>query len=147
MSAPSTPPLWGFEEREKLMVFYERASGSRMHANYFRPGGVHQALPPKLIDDIEAWCDPFLQVPADLDRLLTSNRIFKARNVDIGVSLQDAWAYGFSGAAPERRGTCEGPTVRLLCGNGFRYPDRKERRLLRPVSHPDGGDAQTRRSG
>ena len=55
-----TPPLWGFEEREKLMVFYERASGSRMHAAYFRPGGVHQDLPRKLIDDIEAFCDPFL---------------------------------------------------------------------------------------
>ena len=57
-----TPPLWGFEEREKLMVFYERASGSRMHAAYFRPGGVHQDLPGKLIDDIEAFCDPFLKV-------------------------------------------------------------------------------------
>ena len=57
-----TPPLWGFEEREKLMVFYERASGARMHANYFRVGGVHQDLPPKLIDDIDAWCDPFLKV-------------------------------------------------------------------------------------
>jgi NADH-quinone oxidoreductase subunit D len=93
-----TPPLWGFEEREKLMVFYERASGSRMHANYFRPGGVHQDLPGKLIDDIDAWCDPFLGVVHDLDRLLTANRIFKARNVDIGrVSLQQAWAWGFSG--------------------------------------------------
>ncbi len=56
-----TPPLWGFEEREKLMVFYERASGSRMHAAYFRPGGVHQDLPPRLIEDIGAWCDPFLK--------------------------------------------------------------------------------------
>src|SRR5579885_2061355 len=93
-----TPPLWGFEEREKLMVFYERASGSRMHANYFRPGGVHEDLPPKLIDDIEAWCDPFLQTVADLDALLTDNRIFKQRNVDIGVvSLADAWNWGFSG--------------------------------------------------
>jgi len=93
-----TPPLWGFEEREKLMVFYERASGSRMHANYFRPGGVHEDLPPKLIDDIAAWCDPFLQTVADLDALLTDNRIFKQRNVDIGVvSLQDAWNWGFSG--------------------------------------------------
>ena len=63
-----TPPLWGFEEREKLMVFYERASGSRMHAAYFRIGGVHQDLPPKLIDDIDAWCDPFLGVVADLER-------------------------------------------------------------------------------
>jgi NADH-quinone oxidoreductase subunit D len=93
-----TPPLWGFEQREKLMVFYERASGSRMHANYFRPGGVHEDLPPKLIDDIWAFCDPFLQVVADLDALLTDNRIFKQRNVDIGfVSLADAWNWGFSG--------------------------------------------------
>jgi len=93
-----TPPLWGFEEREKLMVFYERASGSRMHAAYFRPGGVHQDLPQELIDDIEAWCDPFLQTVADLDVLLTPNRIFKQRNVDIGVvSIDDAWALGFSG--------------------------------------------------
>jgi NADH-quinone oxidoreductase subunit D len=93
-----TPPLWGFEEREKLMVFYERASGSRMHAAYFRIGGVHQDLPPKLIDDIEAFCDPFLKVVDDLDRLLTANRIFKQRNVDIGVvTLQQAWEWGFSG--------------------------------------------------
>src|SRR6476619_7424811 len=93
-----TPPLWGFEEREKLMGFYERASGSRMHANYFRPGGVHQDLPPKLIDDIWAFCDPFLQVCDDLDNLVMENRIFKQRNVDIAtVSLADAWAWGFSG--------------------------------------------------
>jgi NADH-quinone oxidoreductase subunit D len=93
-----TPPLWGFEEREKLMVFYERASGSRMHAAYFRPGGVHEDLPPKLIDDIFAFCDPFLKVVDDLDRLLTGNRIFKQRNVDIGVvKLADAWNWGFSG--------------------------------------------------
>jgi NADH-quinone oxidoreductase subunit D len=93
-----TPPLWGFEEREKLMVFYERASGSRMHANYFRPGGVHQDLPPKLIDDIWAFCDPFLQVCDDLDNLVMENRIFKQRNVDVAtVSLADAWAWGFSG--------------------------------------------------
>ncbi len=93
-----TPPLWGFEERERLMVFYERASGSRMHAAYFRPGGVHQDLPQELVDDIEKWCDPFLKTLADLDALLTPNRIFKQRNVDIGIiSLEDAWAYGFSG--------------------------------------------------
>jgi NADH-quinone oxidoreductase subunit D len=93
-----TPPLWGFEEREKLMVFYERASGSRMHAKYFRIGGVHQDLPEKLIDDIEAFCDPFLKVCDDLETLLTDNRIFKQRNVDIGVvKLDDAWARGFSG--------------------------------------------------
>ena len=93
-----TPPLWGFEEREKLMVFYERASGSRMHAAYFRPGGVHQDLPTKLIEDIGKWIDPFLKSIDDLDALLTPNRIFKQRNADIGVvSLADAWAWGFSG--------------------------------------------------
>jgi NADH-quinone oxidoreductase subunit D len=93
-----TPPLWGFEERERLMVFYERASGSRMHAAYFRPGGVHQDLPQELIDDIEKWCAPFLQTVADLDALLTPNRIFKQRNADIGIiSLEDAWAWGMSG--------------------------------------------------
>ena len=93
-----TPPLWGFEEREKLMGFYERASGSRLHAAYFRVGGVHQDLPPQLIDDIEAFCDPFLKVCDDLEELLTENRIFKQRNVDIGVvKLADAWARGFSG--------------------------------------------------
>jgi NADH-quinone oxidoreductase subunit D len=93
-----TPPLWGFEEREKLMVFYERASGSRMHANYFRPGGVHQDLPPSLIDDIGEFCDPFLKVCDDLDALFIGNRIFKQRNVGIAVvSLEDAWKWGFSG--------------------------------------------------
>jgi len=93
-----TPPLWGFEEREKLMVFYERASGSRMHAAYFRAGGVHQDLPPALIDDIETWCDQFPRVLDDLETLLTNNRIFKQRNVDIGVvTQQDALNWGFTG--------------------------------------------------
>ncbi len=93
-----TPPLWGFEEREKLMVFYERASGSRMHANYVRPGGVHQDLPEKLVQDISNFCEPFLKVCDDIETLLTDNRIFKQRNVDIGVvSLKDALAWGFSG--------------------------------------------------
>jgi NADH-quinone oxidoreductase subunit D len=93
-----TPPLWGFEEREKLMVFYERASGSRMHAAYVRPGGVHQDLPQKLVDDIGDFCDPFLKVVDDIETLLTDNRIFKQRNVDIGVvSLDEAWKWGFSG--------------------------------------------------
>jgi NADH-quinone oxidoreductase subunit D len=93
-----TPPLWGFEEREKLMVFYERASGSRMHAKYFRIGGVHQDLPAALIDDIDAWCDQFPKVLDDIEGLLTENRIFKQRNVDIGVvSLEEAFAWGFSG--------------------------------------------------
>jgi NADH-quinone oxidoreductase subunit D len=93
-----TPPLWGFEEREKLMVFYERASGSRMHAKYFRPGGVHQDLPPALLEDIYEFCNHFPKVLDDLETLLTENRIFKQRNVDIGViSRADAEAMGFSG--------------------------------------------------
>src|SRR4051794_27371533 len=99
-----TPPLWGFEEREKLMVFYERASGSRMHANYFRPGGVHQDLPVRLVEDIGAWCDPFLKVCDDLEELFIENRIFKQRNVNIGlVTLEECWKWGFSG--PVLRGS------------------------------------------
>ncbi len=93
-----TPPLWGFEARERLMAFYERASGSRLHAAYFRPGGVHQDLPPDLIDDIEAYCDPYLKVLDDIEGLLTDNRIFKQRTVDIGVvKLEDGWNRAFSG--------------------------------------------------
>lgn len=93
-----TPPVWGFEEREKLMVFYERACGSRMHAMYFRPGGVHQDLPPALINDMLNWCDQFPQKLKDIETLLTENRIFKQRNVNIGiVSKQDAYDWGFSG--------------------------------------------------
>ena len=93
-----TPPLWGFEEREKLMVFYERASGARLHAAYFRPGGVHQDLTDQLIDDIEEWAIEFPAKLDDIDGLLTENRIFKQRNVDIGiVSEQDVLDWGFSG--------------------------------------------------
>ncbi|MAU54052.1 MAG: NADH-quinone oxidoreductase subunit D [Roseovarius sp.] len=92
------PPLWGFEEREKLMVFYERACGARLHAAYFRPGGGHQDLPPELLDDIETWANDFPRVLDDIDGLLTENRIFKQRNADIGVvSQQDALDWGFSG--------------------------------------------------
>ncbi|MFT6091134.1 MAG: NADH-quinone oxidoreductase subunit D [Sulfitobacter sp.] len=94
-----TPPLWGFEEREDLMIFYERACGARLHAAYFRPGGVHQDLPPALLDDIETWSHKFLSgFMVDIDELLTENRIFKQRNVDIGVvSAQDIQDWGFSG--------------------------------------------------
>ncbi|AEA81485.1 NADH-ubiquinone oxidoreductase chain D [Candidatus Pelagibacter sp. IMCC9063] len=93
-----TPSLWGFEEREKLMVFYERVSGSRLHANYFRPGGVHIDLPTGLADDIYKFCETFPDVINDLETLLTDNRIFKQRNVDIGiVSKQEALDHGFSG--------------------------------------------------
>jgi NADH-quinone oxidoreductase subunit D len=93
-----TPPLWGFEEREKLMVFYERASGSRMHANYFRTGGVHQDVTQALLDDIHTFCVEFPRVLDDLETLLTDNRIFKQRNVDIGViSREEALAWGMTG--------------------------------------------------
>lgn len=93
-----TPPLWGFEEREKLMIFYERASGSRLHANYFRPGGVHQDLPQALLDDILEWTHTFPEALADIDGLLTENRVFKQRNVDIAiVTQQEALDWGFSG--------------------------------------------------
>jgi NADH-quinone oxidoreductase subunit D len=99
-----TPPVWGFEEREKLMVFYERASGARMHANYFRPGGVARDLPPQLIADIGAWLDPYLSLQDDLEALFVENRIFKQRNVDIGVvTAEQCWKWGFSG--PVLRGS------------------------------------------
>jgi NADH-quinone oxidoreductase subunit D len=93
-----TPPLWGFEEREKLMVFYERASGARMHAKYFRPGGVHQDLPPELVADIYEWTNHFPKVLDDIEGLLTHNRIFKQRNVDVGkINRAEAEAWGMSG--------------------------------------------------
>ncbi|MDE0968611.1 MAG: NADH-quinone oxidoreductase subunit D [Octadecabacter sp.] len=94
-----TPPVWGFEEREQLMVFSERACGARLHAAYFRPGGVHQDLPTGLIEDIEIWADQFMtKFMVDVDGLLTENRIFKQRNVDIGiVNEQDILDWGFSG--------------------------------------------------
>jgi NADH-quinone oxidoreductase subunit D len=93
-----TPILWGFEEREKLNGFYERASGSRMHAAYFRPGGVHQDIPQKLIDDIGNFATKNVKVLDDVETLLTGNRIFKQRNVDIGnITLDDCFQWGFSG--------------------------------------------------
>jgi len=93
-----TPPVWGFEQREQLMIFYERACGARLHSAYFRPGGVHQDLPPELLDDIEKWSEAFPSFMADLDGLLTENRIFKQRNVDIGiVTEEDALKWGYSG--------------------------------------------------
>jgi len=93
-----TPSLWGFEERETLMTFYERVSGSRLHANYFRAGGVHQDLPRGLDNDIKKFCVSFPKIINDLETLLTDNRIFKQRNVDIGiVTKEDALDYSFSG--------------------------------------------------
>jgi NADH-quinone oxidoreductase subunit D len=93
-----TPFLWAFEQRELLMEFYERVSGARLHAAYSRPGGVHQDLPAGLLDDVMAWADKFPKVIDDLDELLTENRIFKQRLVDIGtVSAADALDWGFTG--------------------------------------------------
>jgi NADH-quinone oxidoreductase subunit D len=93
-----TPPLWGMESRETMLSFYERVSGSRMHAAYFRPGGVHQDMPAGLTEDIYAFCDRFLKVLDDIDSLLLENRIFKQRNVDIGVvNRAQAEMWGFSG--------------------------------------------------
>ncbi|MEE9455078.1 MAG: NADH-quinone oxidoreductase subunit D [Paracoccaceae bacterium] len=93
-----TPNLWGFEQREMLMTFYERACGARLHANYFRPGGVHQDLPEELIADIATWCDQFAPFLADFEGLLTENRIFKQRNVDIAVvTKEQALDWGMSG--------------------------------------------------
>ena len=93
-----TPLLWAFEEREKLLEFYERASGARMHTAYFRPGGVHQDLPAGLLEDIAIFCETLPQHIDDVETLLTNNRIFRQRSVDIGaVSLEDALDWGFSG--------------------------------------------------
>jgi len=93
-----TPLLWGFEEREELMGFYERASGARLHAAYFRPGGVHQDLPEGLMEDILNWVERFPSFIDDMETLLTDNRIFKQRTVDIGVvTLDEALDLGFSG--------------------------------------------------
>lgn len=93
-----TPMLWGFEEREKLMEFYERACGARLHANYFRVGGVAQDLPAGLLEDIDAWCDQFPKVVDDIETLVTENRIFKQRTVDIGtVTAEQALDWGFTG--------------------------------------------------
>ena len=100
-----TPPLWGFEEREKLMIFYERACGARLHAAYFRPGGVHQDLPQDLLDDIDGFFDHFLTVLDDIEGLLTNSRIFKQRNVDIGiVSQEDVMNWSMSGVMARSAG-------------------------------------------
>jgi NADH-quinone oxidoreductase subunit D len=93
-----TPSLWGFEEREILMEFYERVSGARLHANYFRPGGVALDMPAGLADDIWAYTERFPKFMDDLEGLLSENRIFKQRTVDIGiVSEQEALDWGFTG--------------------------------------------------
>jgi NADH-quinone oxidoreductase subunit D len=95
-----TPALWGFEEREVLMEFHEAVSGARLHANYFRVGGVAKDMPAGLDERIAAWCETFPNFLDDLETLLTENRIWKQRTVNIGaISAEDALAWGFSGPA------------------------------------------------
>ena len=99
-----TPLLWGFEEREKLMEFYERVSGARLHSAYFRPGGVHRDLPAGLLEDVTEFCETFPAIIDDIESLLTENRIFRQRTVDVGiVSKDEALDWGFSG--PMLRGS------------------------------------------
>ena len=141
-----TPPLWGFEEREKLMVFYERASGARMHAAYFRPGGVHQDLPQKLVEDIGKWIDPFLKTVEEPRRSLDAEPHLQAaqrrhrrgvarRRLGLGLFRRD-------GARLRRGlGLAQVAALRMLSRDGFRHPGRQERRLLRPLPDPHGGDA------
>ena len=124
-----TPPLWGFEEREKLMIFYERASGARLHANYFRPGGVHQDLPPKLIDDIDAFCDPFLQVVDDLDDLVMAQPHLQAaqrrHRHRLGGRGDGMGLLGRDGARLRHPvGPAQGAALRVLRGDGVRHPRR-----------------------
>ncbi len=131
-----TPPLWGFEEREKLMVFYERASGARMHAAYFRPGGVHQDLPQQLVEDIGKWIDPFLQTVANLDDLLTATASSSSATSTSASCPRRRMGLGILGRHGARLWRGLGPAqvaaLRMLCRDGFRHSDRQERRLLRP---------------
>ncbi|GMG10915.1 unnamed protein product [[Candida] boidinii] len=107
-----TPFLWGFEEREKLMEFYERVSGARLHAAYFRPGGVSQDIPAGLLDDIYMWATQFGDRIDETEELLTDNRIWKQRTIDVGVlTADDALNYGLSGV--------------MLRGSGIPYDIRK----------------------
>ncbi len=100
----TTPLLWLFEEREKIMEFYERVSGSRMHSNYFRPGGVAEDLPQGILEDISKFADGFEECLNDVEGLLTDNRVWKQRTVGIGVvTAKEAMDWGFSG--PMLRGS------------------------------------------
>ncbi len=93
-----TPALWGFEEREKGMEFYERVCGARLHANYIRPGGISQDMPRGLAEDMWQWTENFPKFLDDLEGLLTENRVFKQRTVGIGVvSTEQALDWGFTG--------------------------------------------------
>ena len=144
-----TPSLWGFEEREKLMEFHEAASGARLHANYFRPGGVSKDLPAGLEERIAEWAETFPKFIDDLEELLTANRIWKQRTVDIGVIERGGGAgLGFhrSAAARLRRAVGSAPRAAVRQIRRGRLPGagRPQRRLLRPLSGAAGGDARER---
>ena len=141
-----TPNLWLFEIREDLMQLYEQVSGARMHANYFRVGGVHQDIPPKVLDKIGDFLDNRMDLFEDAISLVADNRIFKQRNVDIGkVSKEDAIAWGFSG--PMIRATGVPWDIRrsqpyeVYDQMDFDVPVGHERRLLRPLHGPGRGSA------
>ncbi len=114
----TTPPMWGFEERERGMEFYERVSGARMHANYFRPGGVHADMPAGLAEDIYSWIDHLPSVIDDLESLLSENRIFKQRTVDVGnVSRPMRWLGASPAqccAPPASPGTCASRSLTMF---------------------------------
>ncbi len=142
-----TPPLWGFEEREKLMVFYERASGSRMHAAYVRPGGVHQDIPQQLVDDIGHFCDASQQGArrhrgaADREPHLQAAQCRHRRGLAegvlrVGLLGRDGARLGCS------LGPAQGPALRVLLRTRLRHSHRQERRLLRPLPDPHAGDAR-----
>jgi NADH dehydrogenase (ubiquinone) Fe-S protein 2 len=108
-----TPFLWAFEEREKLMEFYERVSGARMHSAYIRPGGVSLDIPISLLDDIAIFAEQFSTRIDEMEEMLTTNRIWKQRLINVGVvTLQSAKDWGFSGV--------------LLRGSGLNWDLRKE---------------------
>ena len=144
-----TPPLWGFEQRELLMEYYEGVSGSRMHAAYFRPGGVHQDLPAGMLNSMDAWIKQFYPFMKDIEKLLNDNRIFRQRTVDIGVvNPQQALDWGFSGPMIRASGIPVGPAqvaaLRRLRPHGFRHPARQDRRLLRALPGAHRGDVPER---
>jgi len=140
-----TPPLWGFEEREKLMVFYERVSGSRMHAAYSGRAACTRDMPDRLVAISTRSADPFLKVVDDLDNLLTGNRIFKQRNVDYRHrQTRRRLELGFSGVMVRGSGAAWDlrKSQPYECYNelDFDIPIGR-RRLLRPLSDPHGRDA------
>jgi len=136
-----TPFLWGFEEREKLMEFYERVSGARLHAAYVRPGGVAFDLPHGLLEDIYKWSTQFSSRVDEIEEVVTGNRIWKQRTVGIGlVTAKEAMDYSFSGV--------------MLRGSGIKWDLRRvapydkydEVRISREVLSVTQENSHTKRS-